>query len=67
MQMGLTYKTCSQLSPFLTRTVCAPLLSFYLKIQVKKRGKLQKYSFQSYAPCPATAPCHDEQVFQVWR
>ena len=24
-----------------------------------------KYSFQSYAPCLTTAPCHDEQAFKV--
>ena len=34
--------------------------SFYSKFLVKK------YSYQSYAPCLATAPCHDEQVFQIW-
>ena len=30
------------------------------------QGHHFNYSFQSYAPCPATAPCHYEQVFQVW-
>ena len=28
-------------------------------------GAIQNYSFHSYAPCPATAHCHDEQVFGV--
>ena len=34
--------------------------------QGHKMGITQKYSFLSYALCPATASCHDEQVFQVW-
>ena len=31
----------------------------------KKGHNSKEYSFQSYATCLATAPCHD-QVFQVW-
>ena len=36
------------------------------KILVKKGHNSKKYSFQSYAPCLATASRHDEQAFQVW-
>ena len=37
-----------------------------LKTFSLKGASLQKYSFQSYAHCLATAPSHDEQVLQVW-
>ena len=40
--------------------------SFYLKYLVKKGALLQTYKFQSYAPSLATAPYHDEQVYQIW-
>ena len=42
--------------------------SFYLKFLVKtghNSKTIASYSIQSYAHGHATAPCHDEQVFQI--
>ena len=47
-------------------TLIYQMQSLYLKVLVKKGHNSKKYSFHSYVPCLATAPCYDEQEFQVW-
>ena len=46
-------------APHAVPTLVCQLQSFYLKILVKKVHNSESYS------CLETAPCHDEQVFQV--
>ena len=49
-----------------TKSCLSGAIILLKKKLVQKRGITQKYSTQSYVPCPATASCHDEQVVQVW-
>ena len=53
-------------APHAVPTLICPGLSFYLNFFLAKKGHNSKSTaFSVMSLCLATAPCHNEQVFQV--